>query len=210
MEWIHALAICLTWLYSQSCNLIETVIHPFARHDCASDSTNSFREKTQIQNLLKSRTWKCNRRAFPLRGWKRCHIYSDEVYTRLATFAVLAEHGPIGNEFGRLFLALLVKISLTFFNCKQYWYGSAWLFIFGWNLPSSVVPLPDFNVLEWKSRFLLENTDSNSIESVPSAEAISVPNDCYCCCYCFLSIIIIRFFFFNFRLREILCCRYFR
>lgn len=43
----------------------------------------------------------------------------------------------------------------------------------GIRLPSSV-PLVDFSVLEWMSRFLLENTDSNSIESVPSAEAISI------------------------------------
>lgn len=36
------------------------------------------------------------------------------------------------------------------------------------------MPLVDFNVLEWMSRFLLEKTDSNSIESAPSAEAISL------------------------------------
>lgn len=45
------------------------------------------------------------------------------------------------------------------------------------DLPSSM-PLEDFNVLEWMSRFLLENMESNSIESVPSAEAISMLCSC--------------------------------
>lgn len=73
-----------------------------------------------------------------------------------------------------------------------------------YSLPSSV-PLDDFNVLEWISRFLLEKTDSNSIASVPSADAISLTVspfdeihliynydwlnffDYFCCCCCRIS-----------------------
>lgn len=64
------------------------------------------------------------------------------------------------------------------FSAVQYahWYIQLFLVRFVCvciDLPSSV-PLVDFNVLEWMSRFLLEKL-SNSIESVPSAEAISMP-----------------------------------
>lgn len=68
------------------------------------------------------------------------------------------------------FLHICFQWVLTFVEKKNFAYLNLSVMNFG--LPSS--SLVDLIVLECISRFLLEKTDSNSIESVPSAEAISV------------------------------------